>query len=112
MRDYGKVSPRFWTGTTGRDIKNKGLEATVVAMYLMTSPHTNMLGIYYLPIIYISHETGLSIEGATKGLAGCIEGGFCEYDAPLEMVWVKKMAYYQIESELKATDNRVKAVIK
>ena len=68
MRDYAKVSPRFWLGETGRELRKAGAEAQVVAFYLMTSPHANMLGLYYLPVLYLAHETGLGPEGASKGL--------------------------------------------
>jgi hypothetical protein len=104
MRDYGKVSPKFWTGDTGKAIKKKGANAVIVAVYLMTSPHSNMLGLYYQPVLYMAHETGLGIEGASKGLAECIEAGFCVYDEASEMVWVIEMATYQIAAELKPDD--------
>ena len=68
MRDYATVAPQFWLGKTGRELRKKGAEAQVVSFYLMTSPHANMLGLYYLPILYIAHETGLGLEGASKGL--------------------------------------------
>jgi hypothetical protein len=106
MRDYSKVSPHFWIGRTGKEIRKAGAEATVVAMYLMTSPHANMLGLYYLPEMYIAHETGLGIEGACKGLQRCIEAGFCKYDKDSEVVFVEEMARYQIADTLKDTDKR------
>jgi hypothetical protein len=110
MRDYSKVGPKFWIGTTGKRLKSAGLEAQVVAMYLMTSPHANMLGLFYQPLSFISHETGLTFEGASKGLQRAIEGGFCVYDADTEMVWVMEMAKYQIADHLKATDKQSKGV--
>ncbi|ENU2556439.1 hypothetical protein ACE4O8_005059, partial [Escherichia coli] len=73
MRDYAKVSPRFWLGETGRELRKAGAEAQVVAFYLMTSPHANMLGLYYLPVLYLAHETGLGLEGASKGLKRAVE---------------------------------------
>ncbi len=76
MRDYAKVSPRFWLGETGRELRKAGAEAQVVAFYLMTSPHANMLGLYYLPVLYLAHETGLGLEGASKGLKRAVEAGF------------------------------------
>ncbi|EEW4485717.1 replication protein [Escherichia coli] len=76
MRDYAKVSPRFWLGETGRELRKAGAEAQVVAFYLMTSPHANMLGLYYLPVLYLAHETGLGLEGASKGLQRGFEGAF------------------------------------
>ena len=110
MRDYGKISPSFWTGKTGKAIKAGGQEAVVVAMYLMSSPHSNMIGLYYLPMMYLAHETGLGLEGASKGLQMACEAGFCSYDEASEVVWVHEMARYQIADELKANDLRTKGV--
>lgn len=110
MRDYAKVAPQFWTGATGKAIKAAGPEAVIVAMYLMTSPHANMIGVYYLPTLYLAHETGLGVEGATKGLARCIEAGFCTYDHASEYVFVHSMARFQIAESLKPEDNRCKGV--
>ncbi|EAA8947744.1 hypothetical protein B6440_24925, partial [Salmonella enterica] len=79
MRDYATVSPQFWLGETGRKLRKEGAEVQVVAFYLMTSPHANMLGLYYLPILYLAHETGLDMEGAWKGLQRAISVDFCSY---------------------------------
>lgn len=106
MRDYAKVVPTFWTGATGKAIRRRGSDGVVVAMYLMSSPHSNMLGLFYQPMLYMAHETGLGLEGASKGLQVCIEEGFCHYDEASEMVWVVEMAKYQIGNSLKASDNR------
>lgn len=110
MRDYGKVSPKFWIGQTGKALRKHGLEAQMVALYLLTSPHANMLGLYYVPQAFIAHETGLGFEGASKGLQGCIEAGFCRYDDDSEMVWVMEMARFQIADELRGKDLRIKGV--
>lgn len=110
MRDYATVAPQFWLGKTGRELRKKGAEAQVVSFYLMTSPHANMLGLYYLPILYIAHETGLGFEGALKGIKSAIEAGFCSYDEDTEMVWVHEMAAYQVGKALKPGDNRCAGV--
>jgi hypothetical protein len=107
MREYGKVAPSFWMGETGREIIQSGPESTIVALYLMTSPHANMLGLYYLPIAYISHDTGLLLEGASKGLQRVCEAGLCGYDKGSQVVWVYEMARFQVEDSLKPGDKRV-----
>ena len=107
MREYGKVAPTFWTGHTGKQIRAMGPDAQVIALYLMTSPHANMLGLYYLPLPYIAHETGSPFEGACKALQSLSEASFCSYDHDAEMVFVHEMAKYQIGEELKPTDKRV-----
>ncbi|WP_075175323.1 hypothetical protein [Acinetobacter indicus] len=105
MRDYAKVSPHFWTGSTGKQLRQCP-ESLVVSMYLMTSPHANMLGLYYIPLLYVAHETGLGMEGASKGLQWASEAGFCSYDHDSEMVWVHEMARFQVADKLKSTDKR------
>lgn len=109
MRDYAKVSPQFWTGVTGRALRDDP-DAIIVAMYLMTSPHANMIGLYHLPKLYLAHETGLTIEGASKGLQRCIEAGFCTFDDASEHVFVHEMARFQIGASLSERDKRCKGV--
>lgn len=104
MREFSKISPQFWLGETAKKLRGHQ-EAQIVAMYLLSSPHANMIGMYYLPKMFISHETGLTLQGASKGLQRCIEAGFCRYDEAKEIVWVVEMANYQI-GELKPSDKR------
>ncbi|HSH72360.1 MAG TPA: hypothetical protein VK974_04805 [Methylophilaceae bacterium] len=111
MRDYSKVSGSFWTGRTGKNIR-RDMETQIVAMYLMTCSHANMIGVFFLPIGYITIDTGLTHEGASKGLARLSEEGFCTYDDDSEMVFVHEMAKFQIGESLKPTDNRVKDIRK
>jgi len=106
MRDYGVVSPKFWIGETGKLLRGDP-EAQVLALYLITSPHSNMTGIFHCPILYMSHETGIPIEGAGKALARLIEAGFCRYESATETVFVVRMAAFQIGEGLKAGDKRV-----
>lgn len=110
MRDYSKIGPQFWIGKTGKKLRAAGEKAQIVGMYLLTSPHSNMLGLYYQPLLYIAHETGLGIEGALEGLLRCVEAGFCAYDDVSECVWVYEMAKYQIGESLKPNDKRVLGV--
>lgn len=113
MRSYGKVAPAFWAGSkTGRAIRKAGPEAVIVAVYLMSSPHSNMLGIYHQPLLYMAHETGLGIEGASKGLQSCIEAGFCRFDGDADVVWVVEMAAYQIAEALDPNDKRCRGIAK
>jgi hypothetical protein len=110
MREYAKVSPQFWTGRTGKALRAAGPEAVIVALYLMTSPHANMIGLYYCPMVYIAHDTGLGFEGASKGLRSAIEAGFCTFEEEIDYVFVHEFAAYQIGDELSAKDLRVKGV--
>ena len=106
MRDYGRVSPNFWVGETGKRLRGDA-QTQVVAMYLMTSPHSTMTGVFHCPLLYIAHETGSPMEGASKSLARLIGEAFCEYDEASEMIFVLRMAAFQIAEHLDATDKRV-----
>jgi hypothetical protein len=110
MADYTTVNSTFWTGETGRKLREAGPEAQLVALYLLSNSHRNPLGIYYLPKLLISHETALDAKGASKGLQRGIQSSFCAYDDHSEVVWVFKMATYQIGDSLKLGDKRVKWV--
>ena len=106
MRDYGKVSPQFWTGTTGRKIRALGANAQVVALYLMTCPASSMIGLYSLPLPMLAHETGIPLEGACKALLSLSEVGFAEYDEANEIVLVHAMARHQIGERVVKADKR------
>lgn len=113
MRDYGAVSPRFWTGETGRKLRGH-MEAQLVALYLQTAPGSHMIGLYNLALPTLCHETGLSLEGACKGLARLSEVGFAHYDAEEDVIWVPEMARFQIGDALnigaRGPDNRIAGV--
>ena len=111
MRDYGTVSPQFWIRGTGKSLRGDA-PAQLLAMYLMTSPHSSMTGIYHCPLMYMAHETGLGIEGASKALARLIEAGFCVFDEASEYVFVKTMAAYQVGESLEPKDKRVVGIRK
>jgi hypothetical protein len=109
VRDYGVVSPQFWIGQTGKALRGN-VEAQVVALYLMTSPHATMTGVFYCPVDYIAKETGLGMEGASKGLRSLEEAHFCQFDPSTEEVFVSRMAAFQIGEQLDIKDNRCKGV--
>lgn len=109
MRDYGVVSPKFWIGETGKALRGNA-PAQVLALYLMTCPHANMIGVFHCPVLYMAHDTGLGMEGASKALQSLIEARYCTYDEASETVFVHRMAAYQVAESLKPGDNRVKGV--
>ena len=112
MRDYAQVTPKFWFGSTGKKLRASGPHTQLVALYLLTCPAANMLGMYYLPKVTIAHECGLPLQGASEGLQRCIDAGFCAYDEDAEVVWVYEMAFFQIATDLKSADNRCSGIQK
>jgi len=110
MRKFGVVAPQFWTGETGKALRGEPHHVRILAIYLMTSPHANMIGLYYLPWVLVGHETGLTIEESTEGMKALDNLGFAKYDETTEMVWIPKMAKYQIGESIKPSDNTRKTI--
>lgn len=111
MRDFSSVSPQFWIGSTGKQLRGDS-KTQVLAMYLMTCPHANMIGVFHCPVMYMAHETGLSMEDVEQSLEKLILLGFCVYDHENDSVFVVNMASFQVGTNLKEYDNKVKGVQK
>lgn len=110
-QQYARVAPEFWTGDTGRQLRKIGRDAQVVALYLITGPTANPIGLYYLPIPTLCHETGLTEQEARKSLASLSDAAFAYYDDPSESVFVVEMARYQITDDMKLHDKRHKWIV-
>jgi hypothetical protein len=108
-RDYGKVLSRFWTQGTGRQLRGDP-DAQLVALYLFSCHSSNMIGLYYLPVPVICHETGLPLEGALKALRRLEGVGLAYYDSDAEEVWVPEMAKIQVGEALAKNDKQCKGV--
>ena len=109
MRDYAKVSPQFWTKGSGKRLRGDP-DAQVLALYLVTCPSANMIGIYYVPFVAIAHETGLGEKRAKAAMARLTVAGFADYDDDAELAWVPNMAAYQIGEAISGGDKRHKGV--
>jgi hypothetical protein len=101
MRDYSQFTATFWTGNTGKKLHGNPC-AQVLAAYLLTGRHSNQIGLYYLPLAYAAHETGMGIDTVSQAMDTLSSLGFCWYDREAEMVWVVKMAQRQISRSPKA----------
>lgn len=72
-RDYGKVRVAFWAD---EKVASWSERLKFVALYLLTSAHTNAIGCFRLPIPYMMADTGLSQQQANDALATLESEGF------------------------------------
>lgn len=112
MRFYRAVAPTFWTGETGRLLRSMGRDEQLLALFLVTNPNTNIIGLYHLPLVFIAHYLNWTTEGAYKGLMRLEEGGFSYYDGASEVVFVPEMAAFQMGETISPKDKRFAGVIK
>lgn len=110
MRSFATIPPSIWQ-TEIKKLRGN-VDAIAVHYHLTTSTHSNMIGLYPLPVMFLAHEMGSPLEGASKGLRKVIEAGICTYDEESEIVWVHDMAKTQVAPRLSPKDNKVVAVAK
>ncbi|MFC1531129.1 hypothetical protein ACFL5T_02680 [Gemmatimonadota bacterium] len=102
---YKVVRQNFWTDP---DIKRLPTEGRLLLLYLITGPHSTMLGLYYLPLAYAAVETGLQVEDVRRLIKGALSE-FVTYDEQTDEVLVHRAALHQLGGDLKRDDNRVKS---
>lgn len=109
MRDYAKVAPVFWTRGSGKKLRGK-VDAQLVGLYVVTCPNANMVGVYYLPLVTLLHETGLPEDRARAALGVLAGVDFAHYDEASDLVWVPNAAGYQMGDGVDIGENRRKGV--
>ncbi len=105
MRDYGKLSPFFWTRGSGKRLRGNP-DAQVVAAYLSTAPSSNMIGIYYVSLATIASDTGVTEKRTRAALKAIEAAGYAFYDFEQEIAWVPNHARFEVGQELRPGDKR------
>lgn len=70
MREYGQVQSAFWQSTDAQAFSDHG---KLLALYLLTGPHANGIGCYWLPNGYITADldwASKDVEAAFVELSG------------------------------------------
>lgn len=117
MRTVATLSPQFWIGETGRQLRPPAdrpkaeresyKDARIVATYLTNAPSSSMYGLYYVTARTIAEETGL-YEGEVRAAMVLLDSlDYARYDQRTEFVWVVQMAWHQLNCPLKPGDRRV-----
>lgn len=73
MREYGQVQSAFWQS---RDAQNFSDTGKLLALYLLTGPHSNGIGCFRLPDGYVTGDLGWSNETVSAGFAELSRNGF------------------------------------
>ena len=87
MRDYGKVHTSFWTSGTTRSMSE---DARALALYLLTSPHNTIAGVFRLPDGYVCEDMQWSAERVAEGFRELLSKGFANRCETSKWVWIRK----------------------
>ena len=102
---YTKVESRFWQDEKMRDVSD---EARYLMLYLLTSPHRNVLGFYFLPEPYACFDLGWTTEQFRERLEELLKKGLIKYDETAHVVLIKNfLKHNPLENQ-----NQVKSAIK
>jgi len=66
VKEYGSVQTQFWSDSS---LQNLSTHVKLLAVYLLTGPHTNMLGCFRLPLGYVSEDLKWDGETVCKAFA-------------------------------------------
>lgn len=83
---YTRVESRFWQDEKMRAVSD---DARYLMLYLLTSPHRNILGFYFLPSPYACFDLGWDDKRFDKGLQELIQTGLVKYDSNAHVVLVQ-----------------------
>jgi hypothetical protein len=105
VRAVAYLVPTFWTRGSGKKLRGNP-EAQTLALYLVSAPASNLIGLYYQPLTTILHETGLTEAEFREAMAKVSEVDIAHYDPEACMVWVPESAKYQIGDTMTQRDKR------
>lgn len=87
MRDYGRVYSAFWQSPETRSFSEDG---RTLALYMLTSPHANLIGCFRLPDAYAADDLQWSSERVCEGFAELQAKGFVSRDEASKWVLIHK----------------------
>lgn len=73
MREYGQVQSSFWQS---KDFEGFSDSAKLLALYLLTGPHTNGIGCFRMTDGYVTDDLGWPTETVSKAFAELSANGF------------------------------------
>ena len=82
---YSRIKSRFWND---EKVVEWDDDTKLLALYLMSSPHHNILGCYYLPMGYIYEDLNWETKRLGKPFAKLLAEGFIKYDKTTKVILV------------------------
>ena len=84
-RSYNIVRPGFWAWAKGKELSASARE---LALYCLTSPHTNGIGCFRLPIAYIAEDLGTVPATVRETVSELSKIGFLHHDDSTGWVFI------------------------
>jgi len=102
---FTKIDQLIWKDSKYKLLSDDG---KFLFLYVLSCPHRNMLGFYFLPIPYGAFDLGWNSERFTKGLEELLDNEFINYNFNTNIIFIKNfLKYNPLENP-----NQVKGAIK
>lgn len=89
---YRTIDAKFWHD---QKITKLSKDAKFFMLYLVTNPHSHLCGLYYLPSVMATHESGLKKSELDALWHTLSSSGLAYRDDENQVVWVVNMLGYQ-----------------
>lgn len=111
-REYGRVPSKIWMGHVLPQFADLTPDAKLLYVYLLSSHHANMAGLYHLRWEYAAIDIRMTPEAVHAARSELLETELIEYDEQCHMVWVCDFLATQVsEAPLAPQDNRVVGLV-
>jgi hypothetical protein len=87
MRDYGRVYSSFWQSPEMRALPE---DARTLALYLLTTPHGNLIGCFRLPDAYAAEDLQWTNERVGEGFRKLVDMAFVSRDEATKWLCITK----------------------
>ena len=88
MRDFNKVSPTLWQSSRFIDLPSQ--DGRYLYLYLLTCPHQNSAGCFWLPDGYACHDLAWDRDCYLKARQQLIDADLIEFDDTEQVVFIKR----------------------
>lgn len=93
MAQYFRVSPNFWKGRRDWSDREK-----LLAQYLLSCPHRNLEGLFWLPLAYVEADLGWQAKIVRGCMATIERDEFAAYDEDAQVLFLCKALSFQAPS--------------
>lgn len=88
---YGRIDVLLWTDPKFKCLSD---DSKIIFLYMLTGPHKNILGFYFLPIPYGAYDLGWDNKRFDKGLHELLDKDLISYDFETSVVFIKNFLKY------------------
>ncbi|WP_163369304.1 hypothetical protein [Endozoicomonas acroporae] len=109
MKEFGKVSSQFWISD---DIQPLSDKARLLALYLLTTGHGNLIGIFRMPKGYMAADLNWDEPSVERAIAELTTSGFLLASDQCQYICIPQFMEHNPVDNITQIDARLKLLVK